>query len=175
MNKGQRKTCCSACPEKEAPQIINAYVHGKPTEFLCCGKKECAFKQLEAASQAHCCGTECSKPVNLDYTLPVFARSDLCTSGAKGCGQDCQDHIIRGANWLFCGDVCKNRFRSILYGPKDAHLGPITRIQVCSGCDKQHVNNTKLQRCSRCKLAVYCGKECQLKHWRSGHKSICKK
>ena len=28
-------------------------------------------------------------------------------------------------------------------------------------------------RCSRCKTAVYCSKECQLADWRTSHKFVC--
>ncbi|KAL4439771.1 hypothetical protein ABPG75_002772 [Micractinium tetrahymenae] len=29
------------------------------------------------------------------------------------------------------------------------------------------------RRCGRCRVAVYCSKDCQLKHWRAGHRSEC--
>mmetsp|Transcript_6834 Transcript_6834/g.15110 ORF Transcript_6834/g.15110 Transcript_6834/m.15110 type:complete len:392 (+) Transcript_6834:272-1447(+) len=32
-----------------------------------------------------------------------------------------------------------------------------------------------MAKCKRCKWAQYCGRECQLKHWNSGHKDECKK
>ena len=31
----------------------------------------------------------------------------------------------------------------------------------------------KLSRCSRCCLVAYCGKDCQKKHWKRGHKQSC--
>ncbi|KAI9060747.1 hypothetical protein FKP32DRAFT_1577368 [Trametes sanguinea] len=34
-------------------------------------------------------------------------------------------------------------------------------------------NDAKLLRCSRCSIATYCSKECQLAHWRAGHKIQC--
>ncbi|CAJ1972378.1 unnamed protein product, partial [Sphenostylis stenocarpa] len=30
------------------------------------------------------------------------------------------------------------------------------------------------KKCSRCKAVMYCSQECQLSHWRSGHKTVCK-
>jgi len=30
-----------------------------------------------------------------------------------------------------------------------------------------------LKRCARCNAAWYCGKECQHKHWKAGHKVDC--
>lgn len=29
-------------------------------------------------------------------------------------------------------------------------------------------------KCNRCKAARYCGKDCQLKHWKGGHAKVCK-
>eukprot|EP00548_Thalassiothrix_antarctica_P009118 CAMPEP_0194157676 /NCGR_PEP_ID=MMETSP0152-20130528/72882_1 /TAXON_ID=1049557 /ORGANISM="Thalassiothrix antarctica, Strain L6-D1" /LENGTH=380 /DNA_ID=CAMNT_0038866255 /DNA_START=77 /DNA_END=1219 /DNA_ORIENTATION=+ len=42
----------------------------------------------------------------------------------------------------------------------------------CQWCLK---NDTKLFRCGSCKAQSYCSKECQIKHWKSGHKEECKK
>ena len=33
---------------------------------------------------------------------------------------------------------------------------------------------TTLKDCSRCKLVCYCGKDCQVQHWKEGgHKEFC--
>lgn len=32
----------------------------------------------------------------------------------------------------------------------------------------------EFKKCSRCKQACYCSKECQLQHWKNGHKKECK-
>jgi uncharacterized paraquat-inducible protein A len=39
----------------------------------------------------------------------------------------------------------------------------------CSFCEKPNPMN----RCARCKQAMYCSKECQVSHWKD-HKSHCK-
>ncbi|XP_078326346.1 uncharacterized protein LOC111126427 [Crassostrea virginica] len=41
----------------------------------------------------------------------------------------------------------------------------------CSFCGQQQ---TDLLRCSRCKNTFYCSKICQKKHWKKGHKEMCK-
>ena len=41
-------------------------------------------------------------------------------------------------------------------------------------CDKCLQTYAKLQRCSICRMAKYCSKECQRAHW-TAHKPICKK
>jgi TPR repeat protein len=40
----------------------------------------------------------------------------------------------------------------------------------CAYCSKLRESCKSLNRCSRCKGAYYCGKECQKMHWRKGHK-----
>mmetsp|Transcript_45309 Transcript_45309/g.90744 ORF Transcript_45309/g.90744 Transcript_45309/m.90744 type:complete len:182 (+) Transcript_45309:82-627(+) len=42
--------------------------------------------------------------------------------------------------------------------------------ETCTACGKQG----KVQRCSKCKSAAYCGKECQLSDW-TAHKKECKR
>jgi len=63
-----------------------------------------------------------------------------------------------------------------------AHASVHSRNQVetiqCNreGCTSTSTTNTsELLRCSRCKLANYCSKECQVQDWTNGHKSICNK
>lgn len=39
----------------------------------------------------------------------------------------------------------------------------------CVTCHGEAVN-----RCKNCRTYWYCGKECQIKHWKNGHKNECK-
>lgn len=32
----------------------------------------------------------------------------------------------------------------------------------------------KLMACARCGKALYCGRDCQVNHWKNGHKALCK-
>lgn len=41
----------------------------------------------------------------------------------------------------------------------------------CHNCRKRATG--KLNRCKRCRAAWYCGKECQVQHWKMGHKIDC--
>jgi hypothetical protein len=45
--------------------------------------------------------------------------------------------------------------------------------QQCILCGRGCEDGLKLRPCSRCKLAVYCGEECQRAHWKAGHKTKC--
>jgi hypothetical protein len=40
---------------------------------------------------------------------------------------------------------------------------------ACAAADDS--TRPKFQRCSRCQMAFYCSKECQVVHWRTGHAS----
>lgn len=42
----------------------------------------------------------------------------------------------------------------------------------CWYCGKMGI---KMSTCSKCKLASYCGKDCQTKHWKQNHKFSCGK
>ena len=44
--------------------------------------------------------------------------------------------------------------------------------KICAYCGNQE--KEKLKFCGRCKSFCYCSKECQVKHWRAGHKVDCK-
>eukprot|EP00798_Chlamydomonas_sp_ICE-L_P007285 gene7285-401_t len=44
----------------------------------------------------------------------------------------------------------------------------------CDNCEKVE-GGKQFSRCSACRSARYCSKECQTAHWASGHKKECKK
>ena len=48
----------------------------------------------------------------------------------------------------------------------------------CGSCYRPHdPSENKLRPCNGCHLVYYCGKECQVKHWKrkiNGHKKLCK-
>eukprot|EP01083_Nonionella_stella_P035172 96094_1 len=44
-----------------------------------------------------------------------------------------------------------------------------------SRCARCGVGGNDLKRCSRCKKVAYCSRECQLDHFKNGHKGPCKR
>ena len=46
--------------------------------------------------------------------------------------------------------------------------------KACAQCNKS-ASAAKLTRCAKCKLFHYCGRQCQVAHWRAGHKDDCVK
>ena len=48
---------------------------------------------------------------------------------------------------------------------------------ACANCGvAEAAGSVAFKACSRCKAVVYCGKECQMQHWKKagGHKAVCK-
>lgn len=44
----------------------------------------------------------------------------------------------------------------------------------CDGCGKEEKSTDKLSGCSRCSQSFYCNADCQAKHWKAHHKTVCK-
>lgn len=47
----------------------------------------------------------------------------------------------------------------------------IAALQCCTACSRSLQRALKCERCGR---ATYCGRECQLKDWRAGHRDVCR-
>ena len=45
---------------------------------------------------------------------------------------------------------------------------------VCACCAAQAPSGKSLKSCSRCGVVVYCGRDCQIAHWKARHKKNCK-
>lgn len=46
-------------------------------------------------------------------------------------------------------------------------------LKLCANCNKQEATLGEWKNCNQCKAVAYCGKKCQVDHWRSGHKKTC--
>ena len=47
------------------------------------------------------------------------------------------------------------------------------QLMACGSCSKKESACGEFKRCNRCKQVFYCGRECQVEHWKSGHKKLC--
>ena len=56
----------------------------------------------------------------------------------------------------------------------DTPVSPSDAQGVCAHCAAQAPSGTSLKSCSRCGIVLYCGRDCQLAHWKAGHKRSCK-
>jgi MYND finger/Sel1 repeat len=53
-------------------------------------------------------------------------------------------------------------------------VNPMKILNQCACCRKPSGNGCAIQLCSKCKGIGYCGRECQTRHWKMGHKRDCK-
>lgn len=42
------------------------------------------------------------------------------------------------------------------------------------GCKRTETVDQKFSRCSKCKVAIYCSRDCQIADWKIRHKKVCK-
>mmetsp|Transcript_30033 Transcript_30033/g.69282 ORF Transcript_30033/g.69282 Transcript_30033/m.69282 type:complete len:331 (-) Transcript_30033:9-1001(-) len=43
----------------------------------------------------------------------------------------------------------------------------------CFACGEEETVGLKTKRCGACKVAQYCGRDCQISHWKESHKQLC--
>eukprot|EP00979_Chaetoceros_neogracilis_P001339 scaffold233_cov198-Chaetoceros_neogracile.AAC.3 len=67
---------------------------------------------------------------------------------------------------------CSSRFKGASYYKFGGKFDRLATQFTCDYCSK---GLTKRLSCARCEKAKYCDRECQKKHWKNGHKEICKK
>ena len=79
------------------------------------------------------------------------------------------------------GDVKKtktNNMESFFLAKKkhtfNNHDGKTKLSKICAFCNKIEETTDSFKICSRCKISIYCSKECQKKHWKAIHKNNCK-
>ena len=48
-------------------------------------------------------------------------------------------------------------------------------LMICAGCGKQEPALNVFKKCTRCLQVYYCGRDCQLSHWKAHKKVCCKK
>jgi hypothetical protein len=52
---------------------------------------------------------------------------------------------------------------------------PDARVCFNPDCYEKEKDGITFQKCSRCKAAIYCSRDCQKAHYKAGHKKVCKK
>jgi len=48
-------------------------------------------------------------------------------------------------------------------------------LPCCAACGTFKTTRCPLKNCKQCHLVQYCNRECQMKHWKEGHKRDCKR
>jgi TPR repeat protein len=46
--------------------------------------------------------------------------------------------------------------------------------KMCGCCSKKATSTVVMKRCARCQAIGYCSQDCQVRHWKLGHKTDCK-
>ena len=80
-----------------------------------------------------------------------------------------------------------NALHDILVAPSEGFLGRAARFQQEASefkarnkaarrriCDGPNCSNAAPFKCNRCGLVSYCSRECQSRHWKQGHKQLCR-
>lgn len=83
--------------------------------------------------------------------------------------------------------ICASMVKGILskYSGKSPHVvaaqslssstsgrsAPVGANNACANC---HKKSDKLMMCGKCKQVKYCSRDCQVAHFKSGHKKVCK-
>jgi hypothetical protein len=53
---------------------------------------------------------------------------------------------------------------------------PDKEMIICKNCQKSALASANsMKRCSGCKAVWYCSRECQVAHWKKGHKNYCER
>jgi TPR repeat protein len=56
----------------------------------------------------------------------------------------------------------------------EGRANPMKILDQCACCGRPRGNVCNIQRCGKCRGIGYCGRACQTKHWKMGHKRDCK-
>ena len=146
---------CLVCgiKKKEDRFLIEIVREGAGSSLALVCSIPCRIKCRKLFPHKRCFG--CNK----DITNDAF-KCDSCLF-VMYCSKKCQT-----ANWKVHRQQC-NWLRN-----GRIQLNPGDEKHICTNCLKQTCK--KLSRCSRCKIAHYCSKECQKDHWKNGHKKQCK-
>ncbi|KAK6981488.1 hypothetical protein R3P38DRAFT_3459869, partial [Favolaschia claudopus] len=108
-------------------------------------------------------------PMTIFYHLLVDLRKAYGELKDVGLDTFPEDYQIREA-WSGFTAALRVRLRHLDHfcSPEPRHQGLCANPEC--GC---LVDRTDLRRCSACHSVLYCGKECQIVHWRSGHRETC--
>lgn len=146
----------------ECTQLLSTYDPRKEFIFLrlylstgASGDASLFFDPVEYAEEDAEFAAKAMSKVNAVAAPPQFTMQQLLLDGLK----------------LIAGDRAKVEAGSFV----PAELLSFLARQHCASCDKESAAPEKSNMaCSGCLVATYCGRDCQVAHWKSTHKQMCK-
>lgn len=142
------------------------------------GHAECVALLLKAAMVTN---TDILERTNNAGKTPAYTTIEICRPAALGvlakAGADLRrcTPCFYSEEWndaIHCSDIDNDSFP--MHYALDMTVQSFKHL-ICLGCNKgQGEASVNLQKCGKCKMANFCGKECQLKCWPS-HKKVCGK
>lgn len=87
----------------------------------------------------------------------------------------CIEHMIRQESLPDHKKMVLNKFSEHIHSRNKSCKGLETVVCSYSKCSKiQSENpNERFKKCGKCRVALYCSKDCQVAHWKSGHSKVC--
>lgn len=113
------------------------------------------------------------------YRLYLY-RKNLLDYISLTCGWKLEKVPKRIAHHVkkMCPDLCQSQNKYDFDSSADVmtlygclYQKPLWSKEECLTCKTSGV---KLRKCSDCQKVYYCSRECQIKHWKSGHKDECR-
>jgi len=71
-----------------------------------------------------------------------------------------------------CGSIMSSRVSKLIFDKTRKEGKQNNRTRTCGNC-QTNLGNIEGMRCTGCKTVIYCSKECQVSHWKSGHRAEC--
>ena len=106
----------------------------------------------------------------------VYVDLDSCYKCGVPVTKDDRHVCAACGNAAFCAK-CKEGAHSCtgvrVSASRTTNLSNFHNPPKCAHCSKQGSAASPLHKCSTCKAVMYCGRECQLAHWKLGHKADC--
>jgi hypothetical protein len=137
------------------------------TEAITYGGIEERFDQAKALKQK-CQGYTSEKYLYHGSCYKHMLKAFLKSAGIVSPSE--QDSILISSIQFEPSVYCSARFKTSYYKP-GGKFDRLAMRYTCSHCSNQVLT---VRQCARCGRENYCNRDCQVKHWRNGHKHECR-
>ncbi|KAG2488807.1 hypothetical protein HYH03_012607 [Edaphochlamys debaryana] len=130
-----------------------------------------ARKPLEWTTDAHYSDTLAR------HLGPLAAQLEAWAAGEEGVGAGRWSEAWAEVEACLDKDTVRWALAPLLVPPAEARrrldLPPVCANPACANLAGDSEAGLRLQQCGRCGRVSYCCRECQMAHWRAGHKAEC--